>query len=155
MKKHNRSISMIEKYWTRSQSETIALVRWFQSGHQNSSGSLLVCEKRLNLAVGRSILLNDFPYAATGEKKERVYKVINKLCVHKNVLVLLFIILAEKNIGPREMSTEDNKQEKRWWHERDKQSVMDRVIKEGYERQRWVLVDCKEKTIWHLLWMGI
>ena len=32
------SISMIGKYWTQHQSETMALIGWFQSGDQNSSG---------------------------------------------------------------------------------------------------------------------
>ena len=37
MEKYSGSVSMIKGYWTQGQSETMALIRWFQSGDKKDS----------------------------------------------------------------------------------------------------------------------
>ena len=59
-----------------------------------------------------------FPVGCNKRWKESVVRVINKLYAHKNVIALLFLMLAEKDLKQWEMATEDNKQKQRWWHKK-------------------------------------
>ena len=49
-------------------------------------------------------------------KEKNQYEKSKVISVHENVVTLLFIIPAEKNLEQLKMMTEDNEQEQRWQH---------------------------------------
>ena len=69
----------------------------------------------MTLAVECSILLTGSPFSLMGDERKS-HQEIKLICAPENVVTLLFIIPAEKNLE-REMTTEDNEREQRWQYE--------------------------------------